>query len=143
LTPRIRYPSPDTIIAVDPDVPAGRQRVVFEAAPVIAGLQWRLDDTVLPDVRGRATWTPRPGRHTLVLEDATGRALSRVGSRCVAIRPQCARQCRRILHVHQLATAKCVCPRDFRAAVATYASYAGSGRPNSDRPDPWAKTART
>jgi len=79
LTPRIRYPSPDTIIAVDPDVPPGRQRVVFEAAPVIAGLQWRLDDAMLPDVRGRATWTPRPGRHTLVLEDATGRALSRVG----------------------------------------------------------------
>ena len=77
-TPRIRYPSPDTIIAVDPDVPAGRQRVLFEAAPAAAGLQWRLDGTVLPDVHGRATWTPRPGRHTLVLEDAQGRALSRV-----------------------------------------------------------------
>ena len=57
---------------------AGRQRVVFEAAPVVPGLQWRLDDTVLADVRGRAAWTPRPGPHTLVLEDATGRALSSV-----------------------------------------------------------------
>jgi penicillin-binding protein 1C len=77
-TPRIRYPSPDTIIAVDPDVPAGRQRVVFEAAPAVAGLQWRLDDAVMPDVRGRASWAPRPGRHTLVLEDAEGRMLSSV-----------------------------------------------------------------
>jgi penicillin-binding protein 1C len=77
-TPRIRYPSPDTVIAVDPDVPSGRQRVVFEAAPAVAGLQWRLDDAVLPDVRGHADWTPRPGRHTLVLEDAAGRALSTV-----------------------------------------------------------------
>jgi penicillin-binding protein 1C len=77
-TPRIRYPSPATVIALDPDVPAGRQRVVFEAAPVVPGLQWRLDDAVLADTRGRAAWTPRPGPHTLVLEDATGRALSSV-----------------------------------------------------------------
>jgi penicillin-binding protein 1C len=77
-TPRIRYPSPDTIIALDPDVPAGRQRVVFEAAPVIPGLRWRLDDAVLPDLRGRAAWTPSPGLHALALEDAAGRALSSV-----------------------------------------------------------------
>ncbi len=77
-TPRIRYPAADTIIAVDPDLPPGRQRVVFEAAPAVPGLAWRLDDAVLPDERGRASWTPRPGRHTLALEDATGTTLSRV-----------------------------------------------------------------
>jgi penicillin-binding protein 1C len=78
VTSRIRYPSPDTIIALDPDVPAGHQRVMFEATPAVPGLQWRLDDAVLPDVHGRAAWTPRPGAHTLALEDANGRALSRV-----------------------------------------------------------------
>ena len=52
--------------------------MTFEAAPAIPGLAWRLDDTVLPDERGRAVWIPRPGRHTLALEDASGRALSRV-----------------------------------------------------------------
>jgi len=77
-TPRIRYPAPDTVIAVDPDLPPGRQRVVFEAAPAVPGLSWRLGDTVLADERGRALWTPRPGRHTLALEDASGRTLSRV-----------------------------------------------------------------
>ena len=77
-TPRIRYPSPDTVIALDPDLPAGRQRVLFEAAPVAAGLLWRLDGAPLADVRGRAAWTPRPGAHTLALEDATGRVLSAV-----------------------------------------------------------------
>jgi penicillin-binding protein 1C len=77
-TPRIRYPSPDTVIALDPDVPAGRQRVVFEAVPVVPGVQWRLDGAALADERGRVAWTPRPGAHTLALEDATGRTLSSV-----------------------------------------------------------------
>ncbi len=77
-TPRIRYPAPDTIIAVDPDLPPGRQRVAFEAAPAVPGLAWRLDGEALADERGRALWTPRPGRHTLALEDAAGRTLSRV-----------------------------------------------------------------
>ena len=77
-TPRIRYPAPDTVIAIDPDLPSGRQRVVFEAAPAVPGLTWRLDDAALPDERGRALWTPRPGRHTLALADATGRVVSRV-----------------------------------------------------------------
>jgi penicillin-binding protein 1C len=78
IPPRIRYPSPDTVIALDPDLPPGHERVVFEAAPPVAGLAWRLDDILLSDVRGRATWVPEPGRHTLVLTDATGRALSSV-----------------------------------------------------------------
>jgi len=77
-TPRIRYPSPDTIIALDPDLPPGRQRVVFEAAPIVPGLGWRLDSTTLADVRGRASWVPQPGRHTLELTDASGDVVSRV-----------------------------------------------------------------
>ena len=52
-TPRIRYPAPDTVIAIDPDLPPGRQRVVFEAAPAVPGLTWRLDDTAAP----RRAWS--------------------------------------------------------------------------------------
>jgi penicillin-binding protein 1C len=77
-TPRIRYPVPDTIIAIDPDIPAGRQRVMFEAAPAAPGLAWRLAGVAIADERGRALWTPRPGRHRLALEDAQGRALAQV-----------------------------------------------------------------
>jgi penicillin-binding protein 1C len=77
-TPAIRYPTADTIIALDPDIPAGRERVVFSAAPAIAGMRWRIDDAVLPAERGRADWAPVPGRHTLSLEDASGRTLSTV-----------------------------------------------------------------
>jgi penicillin-binding protein 1C len=77
-SPRIRYPSPDTIIALDPDLPPGRQRVIFEAAPVVPGLAWRLDNATLADTRGRASWIPQPGRHTLELTDASGGVVSRV-----------------------------------------------------------------
>jgi len=75
-TPTIRYPTADTIIALDPDIPPGSERVVFSASPAIPGLQWRIGDAVLPAERGRADWTPVPGRHTLVLEDAGGKQLS-------------------------------------------------------------------
>ncbi len=77
-TPRIRYPAPDTVIALDPDIPAPHQRVAFVAAPAHAGLRWQLDDAELPDRGGRALWAPTPGRHVLVLVDADGTALSRV-----------------------------------------------------------------
>jgi len=77
-TPRIRYPAPDTVIALDPDIPAPHQRVAFVAAPARAGLRWELDGARLADRGGRALWAPTPGRHALVLVDADGTALSRV-----------------------------------------------------------------
>jgi penicillin-binding protein 1C len=78
-TPRIRYPAEDTIIALDPDIPPGAERIVFEASPALPGLRWRVDDSLLPDAGGRADWQPLPGRHRLVLEDEGGKLLSRVG----------------------------------------------------------------
>ena len=78
VTPHIRYPAPDTIIAVDPDIADDHQRVVFQASPVLPGMQWRIGDTVLADVRGRAAWSPMPGTYTLLLEGADGHALSSV-----------------------------------------------------------------
>jgi penicillin-binding protein 1C len=78
VAPRIRYPAADAIIALDPDIPVGAQRVVFEAAPATAGFRWRLDGALLGegDARGRFDWRPSRGRHTLELENADGRALS-------------------------------------------------------------------
>ena len=80
LAPRIRYPAAGMIIALDPDIPIGAQRVVFEASPASAGSRWRLDGTTLSesDARGRADWTPASGRHTLTLEDADGITVSTV-----------------------------------------------------------------
>ena len=76
--PTIRYPAADTVIALDPDIPPGRERVVFSAAPALPGLQWRIDEVLLPAERGRADWAPVPGHHTLSLEDAAGTTLSTI-----------------------------------------------------------------
>jgi penicillin-binding protein 1C len=77
-TPRIRYPAADAVIALDPDIPPGAQRVVFEAAPAGARWRWRLNGIALgeSDARGRLDWSPSRGHYTLQLEDAEGRILS-------------------------------------------------------------------
>jgi penicillin-binding protein 1C len=66
--PRILTPVDGTIIALDPDIPPARQRVMFETR--VAGAVWRW---VLNGVEvGRTEaflWEPKPGRHTLVLHD--------------------------------------------------------------------------
>ena len=77
-TPRIRTPAPDTVVALDPDIPPRLQRVPFVAAPERPDLRWRLDDVELAERGGRALWRPAPGRHTLVLADDAGRELARV-----------------------------------------------------------------
>ncbi len=63
MMPRIRYPAEDTIIALDPDIAPSHQRVVLEATAALPGMRWRMRDAVLADTRGRADWTPTPGRH--------------------------------------------------------------------------------
>ena len=78
-TPRIRYPTEDTIVALDPDIPPARQRLVFQAAPAIPGLRWRLDERALAASGASVAWPPEAGRHTLVLEDHAGHPLSIVG----------------------------------------------------------------
>jgi penicillin-binding protein 1C len=78
IAPRIRYPAANTIVALDPDIPAAAQRVVFEASPAIAGLGWCLDGATLAstDARGRADWAPTAGKHSLALVDSEGKTLS-------------------------------------------------------------------
>jgi penicillin-binding protein 1C len=78
VTPHIRYPAVDTIIALDPDIADEHQRVVFQASPVLPGMQWRIGDTVLADAHGRAAWSPLPGKYTLFLENEDGQALASV-----------------------------------------------------------------
>lgn len=78
VTPHIRYPAPDTIIALDPDIADEHQRVMFQASPVLPGMRWRIGDEVLMDSRGRAAWSPLPGTYTLFLENEDGQALSSV-----------------------------------------------------------------
>jgi penicillin-binding protein 1C len=68
LLPRVADPVDGTSIAIDPDIPAGRQRVAF-SADAANGLRWRLDGRDLGPVRGILLWAPIPGAHELALVD--------------------------------------------------------------------------
>jgi len=67
--PRIIAPARGTVIALDPDIPPSRQRVIFEARSGRAPLRWLLDGTDLGSATDLVVWNPHPGRHTLSLVD--------------------------------------------------------------------------
>jgi penicillin-binding protein 1C len=75
---RIEAPTDGTIFALDPDIPADRQRVWFESgAGAPAGSAWRLDGQPMQRA-SRMAWLPWPGHHTLELVDAKGVAVDTV-----------------------------------------------------------------
>lgn len=78
-TPHIIYPGKGTLIAIDPDIPAGRQWVEFAASPQLLDLRWELDSEILKADDGQVMWQPVFGRHQLILLDAAGQELDRVG----------------------------------------------------------------
>jgi penicillin-binding protein 1C len=75
---RIESPTSGTVIALDPDIPESAQRVPIRARGSMAGLRFRLDETVLGDEARPMMWAPRPGYHLLVLEDGHGRVVDRI-----------------------------------------------------------------
>jgi penicillin-binding protein 1C len=69
---RIGSPADGTIFALDPDIPAARQRISFERASGASTLSnWRLDGKSLGHAP-RVPWLPWPGHHRLELVDADG-----------------------------------------------------------------------
>jgi len=62
---------------LDPDIPASRQRVVFEAQSWGAAIRWKLDAHDLGPVGDHVLWHPRPGGHVLLLLDEEGNVLDR------------------------------------------------------------------
>ena len=74
----IAYPGNGSIIALDPDIPGRVQRVRFMAAPPLSGQRWKLDGETLGAPDDPVLWAPQPGRHDLVLTDASGEELDRV-----------------------------------------------------------------
>ena len=75
---RIVYPAPETVIALDPDIPLEQQRVFFEAAPEGNTLQWLLDGQPAGPAGAVLLWTPQSGKHTLALADGARRILDSV-----------------------------------------------------------------
>jgi penicillin-binding protein 1C len=69
---RIAYPGRGAILALDPDIPAGHERVFFEIAPASDDYVVRIDDTL---VSAHSGWQPVPGRHRAALLDRHGAVL--------------------------------------------------------------------
>ena len=71
--PRIVAPTDGTIIAIDPDIPAARQRVALEAVGG-AGLRWAVDGRDAGDAATLLLWPPTAGAHEVAVLDAAGRS---------------------------------------------------------------------
>jgi len=75
--PRIAYPPPGSVFAIDPDIPRERQQIGFVASGSVDSPVWVLDGRTLGS-GGRVFWNPAAGRHTLTLHDAGGWPLDTV-----------------------------------------------------------------
>ncbi|NHZ89165.1 penicillin-binding protein 1C [Massilia sp. CCM 8733] len=71
----ILYPGQAGVIALDPDIPAGRERVVFRAQGA-QGLAWRLDGVALGAGSASHAWQPVAGEHELALVDADDKVVA-------------------------------------------------------------------
>jgi len=75
---RIVAPVDGTIVALDPDIPSGRQRVLFERSASRRALRWLLDGSDVGPATHAIAWLPRPGKHILVLADGAARPIDSV-----------------------------------------------------------------
>ena len=73
--PKILYPAPSTIIAIDPDIPDAVQRVFFQAQAG-QGLRWQLDGRELGQAGADYAWRPTTGPHALALVDSADKIIA-------------------------------------------------------------------
>lgn len=69
-------PLPHSIYAIDPDIPALQQRILFRADNA-ANARWWLNGHVIGS-GPKVAWDPVPGQHTLQLKNAAGHQLDNV-----------------------------------------------------------------
>jgi penicillin-binding protein 1C len=77
-SPRIVSPVDASIIALDPDIPRGQQRIMFATERSVRTLRWWLDGHEQCSTAIVCMWAPQAGHHTLTLVSASGRKLDRV-----------------------------------------------------------------
>ena len=70
---QIVQPASGTVIAIDPDIPVEQQRVFFECNTGDNTLKWRLDGRALGPAAQVYLWSPKAGKHLLVLVDRESR----------------------------------------------------------------------
>jgi len=76
--PRITSPVSGSVYAIDPDIPADRQRLGVAVSGAVAGHRLLLDKHPLGDADAGLQIVPRPGSHMLALVDPGGRTIDRV-----------------------------------------------------------------
>jgi penicillin-binding protein 1C len=69
--PTIRFPSEGMIVALDPDIPEGRQLLFFEARHA-GGYRYVLDGLTIGTPDRLVPWRPEPGSHVLSLVNEKG-----------------------------------------------------------------------
>lgn len=75
---RIRYPAQGTIIALDPDIPATRQKMLFSAYSREKDHHWVLNGKPLGPANAGVAWKPKRGKYLLTLADREGEVLDSV-----------------------------------------------------------------
>ena len=76
--PLIIAPTDGSILALDPDIPAVRQRVAFEADSSGSRSRWVLDGTDIGSAAQLMLWQPVAGAHILTLSDDAAHPLATV-----------------------------------------------------------------
>ena len=72
---RIVSPAAGTLLALDPDIPKSRQRLLIQASAPDARLEFRMDGRRLGSAEKPILWEPRRGRHHLALLGPDGAIL--------------------------------------------------------------------
>jgi penicillin-binding protein 1C len=75
---KILYPPSGTIMALDPDIPPGLQKVFFICESLGADIQWKLNDRPVAEKGKTIPWAPHAGKFSLSLLDREGHLLDRV-----------------------------------------------------------------
>ena len=74
---RITYPASGSLLALDPDIPAGHQRVFFSAHPSNPASHWRLNGRPL-GTGAQLAWAPAAGHYQLTLQKPDGTTLDQI-----------------------------------------------------------------
>ncbi len=75
---RIVYPPSGSVIALDPDIPPGRQKIFFSVKPNGDHWEWRLNGRHLGKTNKAIAWAPQAGKYDLAIVDPEGRIIDSV-----------------------------------------------------------------
>lgn len=76
--PKILYPGNGLVIAIDPDIPPGRERVLFRLTRYSQDWKWYIGKHMLAVADRDFAWQPTVGKHRLTLRNQSGKILDEV-----------------------------------------------------------------